>query len=146
MHDYPPPRRRAIRHPGHEDAPSKIRRLVVREEGRRRYEERPFDPEAPRERYAQPHHFAVNRDKRRSSPHPANSRRPADEYYVWEMSAKGTPVRLVTKKPIDYRAAKQLARIGATEGKHDRAVTTSPMRKSFRLVDQYERGTGRKLT
>lgn len=34
--------------------------MVHTEEARYRSEERPFDPEAPREHYAAPHHFAVN--------------------------------------------------------------------------------------
>jgi len=138
MHDYAPPRRRAIRHQSHEDAPSKIRRLVVREEGRRRYEERPFDPEAPRESYARSHHFAVNRteEKRRHVPR--------TDYHVWESTANGKPIRMVSKKGLGLQAAKDLARIGATQGKHDRLVTTNP--KSvlrFRILRHYERGTGR---
>lgn len=43
----PPPRR------GKADTARRVRRLVEAEE-------RPFDPEAPRESYASPHHFAVN--------------------------------------------------------------------------------------
>ena len=34
--------------------------MVHMEEARQREQERPFDPEAPREHYAQPHHFSVN--------------------------------------------------------------------------------------
>ncbi len=36
------------------------RELIRREEARTRREERPFEPEAEREHYAKPHHFAVN--------------------------------------------------------------------------------------
>jgi hypothetical protein len=48
----PPPRRRK-----HEPT---VRRMIEVEEARHRREERPFDPEARREHYAKPHHFAVN--------------------------------------------------------------------------------------
>jgi len=55
-------------------------------------------------------------------------------YWVWEMGIKDRkrPTRQVSTKPLPLEAAKQLARIGATEGKHDRAV--------------YERGTGQNIT
>lgn len=36
------------------------RQITEREEARERREQRPFDPEAQREHYAKPHHFAVN--------------------------------------------------------------------------------------
>lgn len=52
----PPPRRRPA-----PDAPEPIRRLIHSSEARHAAEERPFDPGAPREHYARPHHFAVNR-------------------------------------------------------------------------------------
>jgi hypothetical protein len=43
-------------------SPEAVRRLVHTEEARHRAEERPFDPEAPREHYARAHHFAVNQN------------------------------------------------------------------------------------
>jgi hypothetical protein len=51
----PPPRRHRP-----ETTTGQLRRLVHTEESRHRAEERPFEPEAPREHYARPHHFAVN--------------------------------------------------------------------------------------
>jgi len=218
----PPPLRR---HP--ETTPMRLRRMVAVEEARSRREEMPFDPEAPREHYAQPHHFAVNAKwtrkyidelpdsaflyvakggrKSLGSTHPLslrmlpykNHQGQVDEahlraalgrinqpktnipdrdrakvfakaqriygkefgrdrakelaanssaaYHVFEMSGRGTPIREVTRGALTLGSAKQLARIGATEGKHDRAVTTSPSRKDFRIVAAYEHGTGRKL-
>jgi hypothetical protein len=49
----PPP---LVRRRRKETTPERLRRL----ESRHRYEERPFDPAAPREHYAKAHHFAVN--------------------------------------------------------------------------------------
>lgn len=47
--------------PGQPDSTlTRARRLMHMEEARQREAERPFDPEAPREHYSQPHHFAVN--------------------------------------------------------------------------------------
>ncbi len=51
----PPPRRRP---PPSGTEP--LRRLIQTSEARRDAEEKPFDPGAPREVYAQPHHFSVN--------------------------------------------------------------------------------------
>jgi hypothetical protein len=69
-------------------------------------------------------------------------------YYVWEMKIRERrePLRLVTQHPLAIGPAKQLARIGATKGVHDRAVTTSPKAKSFRIIAQYEAGTGKNIT
>lgn len=50
----PPPRR------GRPETSEQLGRLIETEEARHRAEERPFDPEQPRERYAGAHHFAVN--------------------------------------------------------------------------------------
>jgi hypothetical protein len=50
----PPPRRRR------RETSEQLGRLIETEEARHRAEERPFDPEAPREQYASSHHFAVN--------------------------------------------------------------------------------------
>jgi hypothetical protein len=66
-------------------------------------------------------------------------------YYVFEMSVRDRkqPLRQVNKSPLVLEKAKQLARIGAQNGKHDRAVTTSPASRSFRIVAQYAAGTGK---
>lgn len=54
---YVPPSKR----PGRpESALARSRRLMLTEEARGREQDRPFEPEAARESYAQPHHFAVN--------------------------------------------------------------------------------------
>ena len=67
------------------------------------------------------------------------------DYYVFEMSARDrkAPLRQVNKSPLALEKAKQLARIGATKGKHDRAVTTSPKSTKFKIVAQYAAGTGK---
>lgn len=66
----------------------------------------------------------------------------ARAFYVFEMS--GTkPLRQVNVKPLTLAKAKQLARIGAQNGKHDRAVTTDPRKEDFRIVGGYEAGHGK---
>jgi len=70
-------------------------------------------------------------------------------YHVFEMGVRDrkSPVRQVNREPLEIGAAKKLARIGATEGKHDRAVTTNPRaRQGFRIVAQYEAKTGDNVT
>lgn len=71
-----------------------------------------------------------------------------DKYFVFEMAIRDRkkPVRQVNNKPLSLEAAKQLARIGATEGRHDRSVTTSPRSRGFQLLAQYEAGTGQNVT
>lgn len=66
-------------------------------------------------------------------------------YYVFEMSSRDRtkPLRQVNKSPLPLDKAKQLARVGAQKGKHDRAVTTSPTSRSFRIVTQYAAGSGK---
>lgn len=73
---------------------------------------------------------------------------PGERYYVWEMGKRDRkhPVRQVNSMPLAKLPAQQLARIGATEGKHDRAVTTSPRGKGFRVIAQYEAHTGENVT
>jgi hypothetical protein len=73
---------------------------------------------------------------------------PSATYYVFEMKVRErmTPLRQVNKAPLGLKAAKQLARIGAQEGKHDRSVTTSPKSRGFRVIAQYEKGTGKNVT
>ena len=69
-------------------------------------------------------------------------------YHVWEMGIRDrkNPVRQVNRHPLELGAAKQLARIGATEGKHDRAVTTNPRGRDFKIIAQYEARTGDNVT
>jgi hypothetical protein len=67
-------------------------------------------------------------------------------YYVFEMSVRDRrqPLRQVNKSPLPLEKAKQLARIGAQKGKHDRAVTTSPTSpRGFKIVAQYAAGVGK---
>ena len=73
---------------------------------------------------------------------------PTEAYYVFEMKVRErtTPLHQINKKPLRLKAAKQLARIGAQEGKHDRAVTTNPKSRGFRVIAQYEKGTGKNVT
>jgi hypothetical protein len=68
-----------------------------------------------------------------------------EKYYVFEMSARDRkqPLRQVNKSPLALEKAKQLARIGSQKGKHDRAVTTSPTSRTFRIVAQYAAGSGK---
>ncbi len=60
-------------------------------------------------------------------------------FYVFEMRS-GKPYRQVNVKPLTLDKAKQLARIGAQQGKHDRVVTTDPRKDDFRVVGEYEAG------
>jgi len=78
---------------------------------------------------------------------PALSR--AAHYHVWEMAVRDrtAPIRHVNRYPLELKAAKELARIGAAKGKHDRAVTTSPRgRQGFRVIAQYQARTGDNVT
>jgi len=70
-------------------------------------------------------------------------------YFVFEMAVRDRrqPLRQVNKFPLSLEKARQLARIGATKGKHDRAVTTSPKSpRGFRIVAQYAAGTGKDVS
>src|SRR6185369_3159304 len=66
----------------------------------------------------------------------------------WEMQVRDRkePLRQVSRGALELAAAKDLARIGAKEGKHDRSVTTSPRSRSFEVVAVYEAGTGENIT
>lgn len=69
-------------------------------------------------------------------------------YYVWVIGSNGNPLDSEGPYgPMDFIPAKQNARIGATEGKHDRAVSIglNPQAESFDIVRHYEAGTGRRL-
>ncbi len=69
-------------------------------------------------------------------------------YYVWVIDpVRNWPLDEGPYGPHDLVTAKQLARIGATKGQHDRAVSTSPdpQSRSFEIVRRYEAQTGRRL-
>lgn len=73
----------------------------------------------------------------------------AGKYYVFEMGlrSKGKPYRQINLEPLGLTQAKQLARIGATMGRHDREVTTDPRDRSpFKVEAHYEAKTGRKVS
>jgi len=69
-------------------------------------------------------------------------------YFVWALSGSKP---LTSEGPWGpygtLESAKTFARIGATEGKHDRAVSLGrdPKAAGFRIVRRYERGTGESL-
>jgi len=71
-------------------------------------------------------------------------------YYVWPL-ARGSDQPLASEGPWGPYAhldeAKTFARIGATEGAHDRAVSLGldPNAPSFQIVRRYEAGTGERL-
>lgn len=80
------------------------------------------------------------------APHQASN---ASGYYVWVL-ARGSNAPLAEGPwgPYDtLESAKTFARIGATEGAHDRAVSTGldPKAPSFQIVRRYEAGTGERL-
>lgn len=71
------------------------------------------------------------------------------EYYVWAI-ARGSNKPLAEGPWGPYEtldSAKTFARIGATEGAHDRAVSLGfdPESSGFRIVRRYESGTGDRL-
>lgn len=70
------------------------------------------------------------------------------KYYVFEMQVRNRhePLRQVNRQPLELSAAKDLARIGAKAGKHDRSVTTSPRSRKFEILSVYEAGTGENIT
>jgi len=66
-------------------------------------------------------------------------------YYVWVLTRSGAP--LTTEGPygpFSFAIAKQNARIAASKGLHDRAVTRGrdPSSKSFMIERRYQAGTG----
>lgn len=76
-----------------------------------------------------------------------SGRAPNAGYYVWLIDAHGEPLLEGPYGPHELEKAKQLARIGATEGKHDRAVSRGqkPTEKSFEIVRQYKAGSGERI-
>jgi hypothetical protein len=85
---------------------------------------------------------------KKKAPKKAPKKDPTEAYYVFEMKVRErtAPLHQINNKPLRLKAAKELARIGAKEGKHDRSVTTSPKSRSFRVIAQYEKGTGKNVT
>lgn len=76
-------------------------------------------------------------------------RRNSGDYYVWPLSKDGqTPLASEGPYgPYELYEAKSFARIGATQGKHSRAVTRGkdPNSKSFEIVRLYKAGTGERI-
>ncbi len=68
----------------------------------------------------------------------------APAYYVWVLNTDGTPKDEGPYGPKDLDSAKTYARIAATKGAHDRAVSRGldPESSSFEIVRRYRRGTG----
>ncbi len=69
-------------------------------------------------------------------------------YYVWVLLTDGTPKDGEGPYgPMDFTPAKDFARISATEGAHDRAVSIglNPQAESFSIVRHYRRGTGERV-
>lgn len=84
-------------------------------------------------------------------PAPSLSHTPnATSYYVWVL-ARGSSTPLSGEGPWGpydtLESAKTYARIGATEGSHDRAVSVggTPTSDSFSIVRTYQAGTGKRL-
>jgi len=72
---------------------------------------------------------------------------PNGGYYVWVLASDGTPKDEGPYGPKDLESAKTYARIAATRGAHDRAVSRGldPKSPSFEVVRRYERGTGERI-
>jgi len=69
-------------------------------------------------------------------------------YYVWVLDAHGLPMQTEGPHgPHDLQGAKTYARIAATEGRHDRAVSRGkdPETPSFTIVRAYRAGSGERL-
>lgn len=80
---------------------------------------------------------------------PPSQRPNGSSYYVWAL-ARGSnkPLSEGPWGPYDtLEGAKTFARIGATEGKHDRAVSlgVDPESASFEILRRYEAGSGDRL-
>jgi len=74
-------------------------------------------------------------------------RTPNGGYYVWVLGKDGRPLLEGPYGPHELTKAKQLARIGATEGEHNRAVSRGlhPTEPSFEIVREYEAGSGERV-
>ena len=68
-------------------------------------------------------------------------------HYVWVLDSRDVPLDEGPYGPYDLQAAKQYARISATEGAHDRAVSVGrdPDGASFKIVRRYQSRTGERV-
>lgn len=69
-------------------------------------------------------------------------------HYVWVIGHNGAPIDGEGPYgPMDLSRAESFARIGATEGSHDRAVSigVDVMASSFKIIRRYRRGTGERV-
>jgi len=68
-------------------------------------------------------------------------------YYVWVLARGSDEPMEGPFGPYDLEGGKTFARIGATEGAHDRAVSLGmdPQAAGFRIVRRYEAGSGERL-
>lgn len=68
-------------------------------------------------------------------------------YYVWVMGRGDEPLDEAPVGPHDLQSAKTFARIAATKGVHDRAVSlgVTPTSSSFEIVRRYRAGTGERV-
>lgn len=68
----------------------------------------------------------------------------SERYYVWFVDGSGRPLRGEGPYgPMTLTRARTFARIGATEGDHDRLVTRG--KRTGDIVRHYEAGTGERL-
>jgi hypothetical protein len=75
-------------------------------------------------------------------PYKANS---SEQYWVWALDRSGKPLTSEGPwGPYDYQGARSYARISATKGSHDRAVShgKDPSAHSFEIMRVYRAGTG----
>lgn len=69
-------------------------------------------------------------------------------YYVWVLDYRGVPLDGEGPYgPMSLEKAAQFARIGATKGDHDRAVSIGrdPESQGFEILRRYRRGTGERM-
>ncbi len=71
----------------------------------------------------------------------------AGSYYVWVIGSNNQPLDEGPFGPHDLEGAKTFARISATEGGHDRAVSRGldPKASSFEIVRRYRAGSGERV-
>lgn len=96
----------------------------------------------PGEAIPWPSELGDPKTKRRQRP---NEHKPNASYYVWVLGGDGLPLQTEGPYgPHDLDGAKTYARIAATEGSHDRAVSCGkdPASSSFDVVRVYRAGTG----
>ena len=72
---------------------------------------------------------------------------PNASYYVWVLNHDGAPKDEGPYGPKELESAKTYARIAATKGAHDRAVSRGldPQGEGFEIVRVYQRGTGERV-